>query len=811
MGWLSFLTRKSPAADNLGLKAQAYDETVAARPPIRGTYPVAGNGPSILEKFQKSHPHFDFFNDNSALPFPRFLERPNTAPNQQPEGSARPKSQSGTSARLPRDPPKKRYGPYRLPTKLPNDGSDSVANNSVYSVPSSTFARNRNSSIFSADSGSTRRFVDLLDAQSFLKPSDFYGRVKATGTKDYDEEVADRNISTNGSDRNSVQAQEFYSKNPASHAQYNDEDNRPLSLNKRHSMGSSLRTKATGFNLRNALLEIPTPQTPQESGDEGKTPDQKASYRRSLHSYIPSSSADRPRSASKKKANAAEAPCFSDSLRDKARAAAKDNLGRDSCADVSLETKSAQSPRKARGAPVKENIDTLPYYAPIDSKQSPAQANQHKSTKDRFRRRTMSHVSSLATVKSSSSSRRDSLQSIQSTGRSDLIAESNLTSMEELLHKKKSRSSCKQHSDNLADFQGSFSELPQLRPTGTPQLKTTASRLSNRDRLNYHEGNRSVISISRKSIKRPEVEDIFPDRGSSVRRWSLTSETAGSTLSSNPFRPQSGHTTNTSIDLAPRMPLPKPMETDIYDSLFEEVDPEMLVGGSRVDSGHEQRPTDFVIEEDASSIDSFDAPQRSVGEFEKDLLFQGYGLEGSQLPGLPGLFDAAPQTAEPTSSRRTKKSSAYDGSFHLAAFSPSVDDMHRSVSRSQYSSRSLQYASLPRSSRLRMSTIRYSDSEDDENSELGYESEEELNFDIPKTRSNASRYDSRSSSRRRYIPSETRYEEDDLDFPDAAQLVRLRREEKARQRAAKGKGKARDIGVPRFGLDDPSSYADVDS
>ncbi|KAI1762057.1 hypothetical protein GGR53DRAFT_441042 [Hypoxylon sp. FL1150] len=839
MGWLSFLSRKTPTTDSVGLKAQAYDETVAAKAPIRGTYPITGNGSSILEKFQKSHPHLrnvDFLSDSAPSPtVPRLLERPSTAPNHQsPKGSARPKSQSGTSARILRDPPKKRHGPYRLPPTLPIDGNDSIANKYLYSAPSPTFSRDRNSSIFSADSGSTRRFVDLLDAQSFIKPSDFYGRVKATGAKDYDEEVADRNIRTNGSDRSSMQTQEIDSRNLVFNVGYNDgENNRPLSPSKRHSMGSGLRTRTAKYNLQKTLPEIPILQIPQGSGDNSETtPKSKVSHRKSLHSYVPSSSADRPRSASAKKAYSAEPISFSNSLRDKARAAVRDELERDSCAGTGSENRLAQSPRKAEGVPIKQNtsIET-PYYTPTNCKQSlPTEATQQKPTKDRSWRRTISHVSSLATVKSTSSSRRNSLQSYQSTGRKDFIAESNLVSMEELLRERRSRKSSKQHGETLADFDGSVSELPQLRPNGTPQLKPTTSRLSSRD--GYHDGKRSVISVSRKSSKRPEVEDL-PEQGSSIRRWSLTSETAGSTLSSNPFRPQSGHTTNTSIDLAPRMPLPKPleskhtpsssgdtypvlenrMENASYDFLHQETEPDVLVGS--IDNPGCEHSTGFVMEEDALSIDSFDAPQHFAGEFEKDLLFQGYGMEGSQLPGLPGLFDAPPQTPEPTPSRRTKKSTGHKGSFHVAAFSPSVDDMyHRAALAPQYSTRSLQYASRPRSSRLRMPAIRYSDSDSDDNSELGYESEEELNFDIPKTRStNTSRcYDTRSSSRRRHVPSEIHYEDEDVEFPDAAAyLARLRREEKARQRVVKGKGKAREVGVPRIGLDDPSSYADIDS
>lgn len=338
-------------------------------------------------------------------------------------------------------------------------------------------------------------------------------------------------------------------------------------------------------------------------------------------------------------------------------------------------------------------------------------------------------------------------------------------------------------------------------------------------------------------MKRSEVEDTILELGSSsVRRWSLTSETAGSTLSSNPFRPQSGHTTNTSIDLAPRVPPPKSIksshtpstsrdystalesqaEASVHETLYPEEEPDLLAN-SFVDSGRRRPSPDFIVEEDASSVDSFNPPQRPIGEFEKDLLFQGYGFEGAQLPGLPGLFDAAIPKAETIQSRRTRAYSVHKGPLHLAAFSPSLDDRPRSASGPQYSTRSSHYG---RSSRLQqMPTFNYSDSENDDSSEQGSESED-MNFDIPKTRSNTSRYDSRSSSRLRYEKTSGKLGEDDLDFPDTtAQIARLRREAKSAQRAsnqslrskANGKGKARDIGVPRIGLDDPSSYADVES
>lgn len=62
--------------------------------------------------------------------------------------------------------------------------------------------------------GSQRGYVDLLDAQSEFKPADFYTRVEAAGTRDYGEDVADRNLGVNGCDLDSQPVQAFYAVRP---------------------------------------------------------------------------------------------------------------------------------------------------------------------------------------------------------------------------------------------------------------------------------------------------------------------------------------------------------------------------------------------------------------------------------------------------------------------------------------------------------------------------------------------------------------------------------------------------------------------
>ncbi|KAI0109903.1 hypothetical protein F4814DRAFT_424892 [Daldinia grandis] len=833
MGWLSFLSRKSTGNLNKDLKAQAYDETVAANPPIRGTYPVIGNGPSILEKFQKSHPHLrdEHFNDNSAPPpiVPRLLNRPNTAPTRPPEGLSRPKSQVGAPVKAIRELPKKRHGPYRLPSKIPTE-----RNESIHSVPSPTFTRGRNSSIFSGDSESTRGFVDLLDAQSFIKPSDFYGRVKATGTKDYDEDVADRNISENGSSLNSPQAKEFYGKNLAPSIRSDEEElDRPRSSRKRKSMGYGLQTRSSNSNSGTASPAMLALRAYQDN-PTNETLTEKALRRRSLHSYVPSSS-ERPGSASTgRRVKGQDSDYFPESLREIARAAIWEDFEYDPSVDLGLGRNPTQSGLSQEMSIRRQDSDSdLSYHARSDFNRTRlAQVDQSRSLNNSPQRRTMSHISLTSTKPPLKA---ESLRTLHLPYRGELVTESNSPSAEEGLHGKKNRGSPKRRRGPIPDFDSSLYELTSLQPPEPINPKTIVSRSSGQDELNRRYGNGSIVSGSVKSFKRSDTEDVVPERGSSIRYWSLTSETGGSTLSSNPFRPQSGHTTNTSVDLAPRVPLPKAIELDeasfspgdngaetgnymefgAPEPSYHDVDSEMLAG-SLLNSSRQEPSMDFVIDEDASSVDSFDAPKRSAGEFEKDLLFQGYGMGGSQLPGLPGSCEvkADPNKPKRSQSRRTSRTS--EDSLHLATFSSTnFEDALSSTFGSQYSAPSLKHKSRSRSSRLQVPRFDYTDSEG--NDDLGPENddEEELNFDIPFKRPSDHRYHS-CGNMRRYETTAQLFEDDDLDLPDVAVVTRFRREARSKQRASsaslrktKGKGKAPDFCIPRIEFNGHSSYADT--
>ncbi|KAJ4162958.1 hypothetical protein NW754_014379 [Fusarium falciforme] len=216
MGFFSFLTRKTSSDKNQNqIKGQSYKSTVASVPPIQGTYPVAGNGPNVLDQLQQaarkrsqaqlSVIDHDIDLDPAAPPpmVPRFRSfspgRPTTAPNQAHANSlsSRPRSvaRSIRSTNSAWSVPEKTRAAVRTVERPPP-------------VPSIPSHHRRESSVDSFQDGS--RFVDVLDAQGEIRPSNFRSRVAATGAREYGEDVAERNIGENGLNLNSPAVKAFY-------------------------------------------------------------------------------------------------------------------------------------------------------------------------------------------------------------------------------------------------------------------------------------------------------------------------------------------------------------------------------------------------------------------------------------------------------------------------------------------------------------------------------------------------------------------------------------------------------------------------
>ncbi|KAK3987873.1 hypothetical protein QBC44DRAFT_382906 [Cladorrhinum sp. PSN332] len=221
MGIFSFLHRKSDKSKAAALKAHAYDSTSAGSLPIQGAYPVTGNGPNVIDTLSRGRPPImsqtqlptDVFSpDGSAAPAPgvplyrnESVERPSTAPNGRPPSLLF----SGSVPRVKKGHVKK---PPPVSFKMFSSNGPSAAPGSRPASQGSEFtgrtrAHSRSNSIRS-DGG--KGFKDILDAHSEIAPSDFRARVKASGAKDYGEDVADRNIGENGFNLESTQVKSFY-------------------------------------------------------------------------------------------------------------------------------------------------------------------------------------------------------------------------------------------------------------------------------------------------------------------------------------------------------------------------------------------------------------------------------------------------------------------------------------------------------------------------------------------------------------------------------------------------------------------------
>ncbi|KAI0401010.1 hypothetical protein F4802DRAFT_444414 [Xylaria palmicola] len=663
MGLLALFSKKSYS----DLKTCAYDATVASSPPIRGTYPVLGNGSKILEQFQRSHPNLTTGSHlNPPVPSPLVtrlrrdgshspsLARPSTAPSSQLDGAIDSSSlQVQPRAALPL-PPKKKYGPYRLPPKVSTD----IRASSVSSkpMPSPGLVSLYSDSIRSIESNRTRGYVDLLDAQSMIKPLDFYGRVQATGVRNYGEDVADRNRQETGANVDTAmtresptrQVDEKWNSVISKGVDDDSDEELPRRARMRHSVGSGLRTRHMSTHLLDALPKRTSSLSPAGKSDEtpkamsrtASARSERAARRKSMPSLAASASTSRPRSSlAARRGKEKDLDLFPNALRDQARAAiaheresTKPNIStkRQSLAPAHAE----HQPRQRRGEAEKP-LPTLPV-----------------PEMDRSRRRSITHN---AVVESRLLVRRQSTQGMRAPSRGEIYEDTYQQKISlQTADTPGDWHSARRQLGSTTDLQDSSPSSPARQPDHSSQMTMPPSPARHADDDDAgepsHLQKQSLISLSGASVNAHELDSSIPARSSSLRHWSLTSETALSTQSSNPFRPQSGHTTSTSVDFSPLFPHARPDRLippvpDIPHLKSLRSLPGMAGAPSPTPSlppARQRRQSDeFYLEDYASSNESTTAPSRS--SYEKDLLFSdaGYGAAGDQLSGLPGLLSAS--------------------------------------------------------------------------------------------------------------------------------------------------------------------------
>ncbi|GAP82697.1 hypothetical protein SAMD00023353_0102320 [Rosellinia necatrix] len=663
MGLLDFLAKKSESGltGRNSFKTSAYDATVALSPPIRGTYPVLGNGSKILEQFQKSHPNLATVSQNNTpLPSPRVprhhgdahrgpgVDRPSTAPSTHLSEISSSSLQAPSVPGLPASHQKK-YGPYKLPPKIvTNVPASSI---SAKPAPSPGLVSMYSDSGRSGQSTKAKGYVDLLDAQSMIKPYDFYGRVQATGARNYGEDVADRNreTSTNFETRRdqeppASQVNETWTSVISKDVDDDTQDEPPRRPKTRHSVSSGLRSKYGSSHTSGSFPKRTSSRLPQHTADE--TPkvmtrtesarSERAARRKSMPSAPATTSSETRRSLSvAKRGREEDTDIFPDSLRDRALAATTHE--RESTRpNISTKRQSlAQSNAEEQSHQKRNDDKPLPALPP--------------PPKDPSRRRPTSHhnvvTDSRLLVK------RQSANGIRSGSRGEIYEDTYQQKVSlQGSQLPRERNSARRQLGSTTDFQDSFHTSPVQQSDSESQVIYSPSNAANSKTQSNDIGEQSTVFLSSTRANRYPVENAIPVRSSSLRHGSITSDTAMSTVSSNPFRPQSGHTTSTSIDFSPIF---RPIRLDqsippVPNISFPE--PPLLPSKSASTAPSLAHPhmatgkrqsNEFYLEDYAETDGGSMTPSRS--SYEKDLLFSetGYGIFGGQVSGLPGLFDVA--------------------------------------------------------------------------------------------------------------------------------------------------------------------------
>ncbi|GJN66359.1 hypothetical protein VFPBJ_01518 [Purpureocillium lilacinum] len=222
MGLLSFLTgrRNAGGADRSreptsSIAHQPYHTTVAAHPPVRGTRAVCGNGPVSLEQLQRQaarkRPSQPQLATGSVKPFLLGVldERPSSAPGDEAD-AWRPRSPIGnpqfpalesyhSNSSRGRSLVRRDHGAHSVTPSISTSNRTTLATISAVELTAGAVTGRK-----------ATRYVDILDAQGEIKPSDFKSRLRAAGARDYGEDVADRNIGENGVDLTTPAVQRFY-------------------------------------------------------------------------------------------------------------------------------------------------------------------------------------------------------------------------------------------------------------------------------------------------------------------------------------------------------------------------------------------------------------------------------------------------------------------------------------------------------------------------------------------------------------------------------------------------------------------------
>lgn len=741
MGFFSFLSAKKGPGDTaslnagLDIKSQPYDTTAIALPPIRGTLPVTGNGPNTLSDLKRAarkrsqaqlstKTAIEPSAPSSMVPRMRSksVGRPSTAPSI-PAGlpHQRPKSANRNSSRPPFLVQKTTQGPpYLLGMTGPeyDDPDDASAVNVPPPVPpiaahfmkrDSTTAPSSprtaysikkgpgsiTGSVMSGRSAGTGTigtagggggavgYVDILDAQGSLRPSNFKTRLRAAGARDYGEDVAERNMAVNTVDLNSPAVLAFYAITGGEPLAYKSDGSAVDVHGNNYAAGNIPTDLATTIQGKDrdelsalANQRIRTPRFPERTtslrpqplisgipmgaGDlaapgDDKSKDDDSGLRRPLSVHagraVSSPSQPKPRPLSLHPAvlsysnEAAVVPDIP---------TRRPATGPDQCdipSNISSRSRSRDSNLTASKKKQERRGDGRPRSRSTKSTRS---ATSQRPSKPRHDAEAGENEPSGRLRSASSASRKSRKQKHEDFSQFDFGAPSTEEAVPPI------------PSSRFSTRSGS-SVGPQVdsRPQSqrSPKASNVAQIRTEEPPLPPHPRKRSVGATSLRG--RPQldnIDEVTPGRRSSWRNESVSSmaPSTTATASSNMSGKHSRHTADTSLDLSYSMPaaqkqlslngIAKKSHTRGKSS---GTTVSSLRGPSRHQTQRSQARSPFTLPvdedgylsstTDGSDIESYVEKRRRRRNDDEDLLFKedGYGQTGG---GLPGLFngDAAP-------------------------------------------------------------------------------------------------------------------------------------------------------------------------
>ncbi|KAL8285549.1 hypothetical protein RB597_002560 [Gaeumannomyces tritici] len=638
MGFLSLFSGKSSSrqtskASGRGVKAQAYEATTASDSPFQGTYPVAGNGPNILDtlsksaKFRHTQVSLGSHNIDPAAPAPTIplhgassiSSNADVPPYEGTNPAPAPASKRRNSFRAP---PLSFRKPRDQPARASRSETPEFAQygagfTQVFPLAYHATSHKRNSSLFSE----LGKSVDVLDAHSEISRADFRTRVQAEGAKDFGEDVADRNLSHATYTRDPSQVQAFYGTQGGKSPSYRD---LPLTAVRR----ARAQTDASPPRLEKHV-EMPSFSLFPDKAASEMAAARGADRMASLKTYVPTGTGS---------VFSGNAPA---ELRRHSmhRSAIPPELRRPATAGSAMPARPMTS---WDDSGIREDVPPLPYYVPrrledlMDKGSRLPAAVPHSEKQSLFR-------FPPATYRPSSSSRPGTASNRGSVSSSALTSAPAQSSSP--------WAKCTRHALQFSvssSASGGSGEPVGAESAPAPCVKPSPTRSDDRASAEPCRGHGYSRSRSMTFPKAGQLEEIYehvPERDSSLRNWSLTSDTHSiSSLSTNFFgnRPMSRHTANTSIDASfptshafSSVSLPLSSARGSIYSTDHLGKLQLVPDGAPPMLGRQATECFNMDDYISSDDDSFIAPRRQRSPVnEEDLLFRDSGYGFSELPGL---------------------------------------------------------------------------------------------------------------------------------------------------------------------------------